>query len=329
MLSRVAESIYWMARQVERAENMARFLEVTHQLMLDQPEGSAEAFFPLVRVTGDEDFFWEHYPVANQSNVLSFVAFDRRYHSSIITSLAWARQNARGVREVLSSEIYEAISDLYHYVAGFADQPGRTPDDFLIETRRLVIQFSGVVDATMPRDLAWHFMTVGRGLERADKTSRILDVKYFQLLPDEHSIGTAVDDLQWATVLRACSAIEAYRREHQHIDVSKVVDFLMFHRHFPRSILFAITRACESLRSIDRLSGRPSDGDANQQISDLCERLESLTPGDVIAFGMHEFVDDLQSTLNDVGSAVGRENFHRSDHAIQPSDASIESGSEN
>ncbi|MEM6689858.1 MAG: alpha-E domain-containing protein [Planctomycetota bacterium] len=307
MLARVAESIYWMARQVERAENLARFLEITHTFQLDQPETTQNPWEALVQVTGDTAWFKEHYPTADEDNVTAFIAFDRDYGSSMISSLAWARQNARSVREVLSSEIYESINDLYQFVHQAEHKPHDVDDDFLVEVRRLAIQFSGVLDHTMPRDLAWHFANVGRLIERADKTSRILDVKYFQLLPSEHGPGTAVDDLQWAALLQACSGIEAYRREHQYVDITKVVEFFLFSQAFPRSVVFCVSGVKRSLHRIIELANRSSQSKASQAACELMKRLDSMDAGSVVAGGMHQFIDRLQLDLNDVSDALGRD----------------------
>ena len=193
MLSRVAESIYWMSRQVERAENLARFLEVTHNLILDQPENVIDPWEPLVQVTADHEFFDEHYKVANADTVTQFLAFDSEYGSSMLSSLRQARENARGVRESLSSEAFEQLNEFYHFVKAAAEAPTlESHSIFFDSVRRIAIQWSGVLDSTMPRDIAWHFANAGRLIERADKTSRVLDVKYFIIIGkmDMHEVLT-------------------------------------------------------------------------------------------------------------------------------------------
>jgi len=202
MLSRVAESIYWMGRQVERAENLARFLEVTHNLSLDDPFNVTNSWEPLIQVTADVEQFETTYDVANAETVTRFIAFDEAYPNSMLSSLRSARANARGVRESLSSEVYEQLNDFYHFVLDASRTPIiDSPNEFFDDVRRIAIQWAGVLDNTMPRDLGWHFANVGRLIERADKTSRILDVKYFNLLPRIQDVGTSVDDLQWSALL--------------------------------------------------------------------------------------------------------------------------------
>jgi uncharacterized alpha-E superfamily protein len=309
MLSRVAESIYWMSRQIERAENMARFLETTSFLILDQPDLLIDPWWPLVQVTADTELFQKQYNVADRSSVTRFIAFDRKYHSSMISSLAMARENARSVREVLSSEVYEAINDFYQYVKSSADSPETSPDDFLVQAREYAIQWTGVLDSTMPRDTAWHFANVGRLVERADKSSRILDVKYFQLLPEATDVGTAIDDLQWAALLRACSGVEAYRRMHHSIEIPKVIDFFLFNEVFPRSVEYCVSNTVWSLKQIASQTREDHDTTALALTQNLLDELVETDVQYVVAMGMHEFVDQLQCRLNDIGSALNLDYF--------------------
>lgn len=311
MLSRVAESIYWMSRQVERAENLARFLEVTHNLILDQPENLVDAWEPLVQITADNEIFQQRYGEATAETVTQFLAFDAEYSNSMLSSLRDARENARGVRESLSSEAFEQFNDFYHFVCEAAQKPVlESPTEFFDAVRRIAIQWTGVLDSTMPRDLGWHFANVGRLIERADKTSRILDVKYFNLLPRVDDVGTAIDDLQWSALLLAISGFEAYRRKHHLISIDKVVEFFLFNESFPRSILFCVTGAEDSLNQIFEISGPDSGGLAKQRTSALCHRLGATQVKEVLDGGMHQFVDSIQIQLNQIGDAMNEDYFH-------------------
>lgn len=316
MLSRVAESIYWMSRQVERAENLARYLEVTHNLILDQPENLVDPWEPLIQVTGDDDLFGEHYSSATADSVTQFLAFDDDYPSSMISSLRQARENARGVRESLSSETFEQLNDFYHFVNNAAQQPVlESPNDFFDAVRRMAIQWTGVVDSTMSHDLGWHYANVGRLIERADKTSRILDVKYFNLLPRVDDVGTAVDDLQWSALLLAISGFEAYRRKHHLIDIDRVVEFFLFNRTFPRSILYCVAGADVSLEEVKQLSKSDRAGEAKRLTAALRHRLTETRVKEVLAGGMHQFIDSLQVELNDIGAAMNQDYFHSLAHS--------------
>ncbi|MDA8743291.1 alpha-E domain-containing protein [Rubripirellula amarantea] len=311
MLSRVAESIYWMSRQIERAENLARFLEVTHNLILDQPENLLNPWKPLVQVTADNEAFDERFKEANADTVTQFLAFDDTYVNSMLSSLRQARENARGVRESLSSEAFEQINDFYRFVRDASNQASlESPNDFFDAVRRIAIQWTGVLDSTMPRDMGWHFANVGRLLERADKTSRILDVKYFNILPQVDDVGTAVDDLQWSALLSAISGVEAYRRQHHLISIEHVVEFFLFNHRFPRSITFCLFGMCESLAEIQGFSNSDSEHTTLPLAKALHDRLVSTDVQQVLSTGMHQFIDSLQTELNQIGAAMNHDYFH-------------------
>lgn len=310
MLARVAESTYWMARQMERAENLSRFLEVTLNFILDQPENLIDPWEPLVRVTGDTEWFNEHYSHFDQPSVTGFLAFDDRYANSMLSSLRFARENARGVRETLSSETFEQINEFYHFVNDAALRQVDPTAEFFVQVRQHALLFNGILDATMSHDQTWHFANVGRLIERADKTSRILDVKYFNLLPRVDDVGTAIDDIQWSALLLAISGFEAYRREHHLIDIEKVINFFLFNRRFPRSILSCVAGADWSLSQIDDASSAGQPRSAKKQTLALRHRLSNTNVKEVLAGGMHEFIDMLQTELNNVGNALNTNYFY-------------------
>lgn len=310
MLSRVAESIYWMSRQVERAENLARFLEVTHNLALDRPEHLVDPWESLIQVTADKKLFEEKYSSYDAESLTQFLAFDESNPNSMLSSLRQARQNARGVREVLSSEAFEQLNVFYHFVNDASKQPVlESPSNYLDEVRRIAIQWTGVFECTMSHDIGWHFANVGRLIERADKTSRILDVKYFTLLPRVEDVGTAVDDLQWSALLLAISGFEAYRRRHHSIDIEKVVEFFLINNTFPRAVLFCVAGVDWSLGEIEDVSKTTVEKTAKQLVSHLRHRLVETSVKDVLADGMHQFIDLLQTELNQVGDAMNQDYF--------------------
>ena len=257
MLSRVADSIYWMSRYVERAENVARFISVNLNLSLDMPGEAGQQWLPLVVTTGDHDEFQRAVSARpTKENVIQFLTFDHENPNSILSCLRAARENARSVREIISSEMWEHINRFYLMVrdGGTLEAVLDDPYDFFDQVRVSGQQFMGVTDATMTHGEAWHFCQLGRMIERADKTSRILDVKYFILLPKPTDVGTPFDDIQWSALLRSASALEMYRQRHGRISPANVVQFLMLDREFPRAVLYCLTRANESLHAI---SGTP------------------------------------------------------------------------
>ncbi len=311
MLSRVAESIYWMSRQVERAENLARFLEVTHDLTLDHQQSLVDPWEPLIRVTADDKQFRERHGVPNAANVTNFLAFDRDYSNSMLSCLHFARENARSVRETLSSEVFEQLNSFYHFVRDASRKSKlESPNEFFDAVRQHTLLWGGILDGTMAHDTGWHFANVGRLLERADKTSRILDVKYFNLLPKVDDVGTAIDDMQWSALLLAISGFEAYRRDHHMIDIEKVVEFFLFNKKFPRSVLCCVANADWSLQEIDESSKATAPGLGKTRIAKLRHRLSKTSVKEVIAGGMHQFVDHLQTELNEVGAGLHEDYFN-------------------
>ncbi|MCA9064071.1 MAG: alpha-E domain-containing protein [Planctomycetaceae bacterium] len=304
MLSRVANSIYWMSRYVERAENLARFMEVTLNVMLDLPDRSVQQWEPLVRATGDEEYFGNRYPDFSADHVRQFLTFDREYHSSILTSITLARENARTVREVISSEAWEQLNAFYHFIRNASHTVGTSPPaTFYDEIVTHSYLFNGIVDATMTHDAGWHFANVGRLLERADKTSRILDVKYFTLHRRLEDVDTTFDDLLWSAVLRSASGFEMFRKRYHTLTVHRIVEFLILNRSFPRSVRYCIDQVRASLSAIPG----PVDQGGNPALriaEAMADRLEQTDVHSIINGGVHEFVDALQTSLNDVGGAI-------------------------
>jgi len=318
MLSRVADSIYWMTRYIERAENLARFIDVTQYFTLDQPDEGADHWQPLIQVTGDESTFLQRHQNYSAESVIHFLTFDRRYANSILSSLTAARENARSVREAISSEIWEHLNDFYHGVLAAETQFQEdvrsfarygTADNLFDWIKRNSLISAGLLDSTMSHGIGWHFANLGRLLERADKTSRILDVKYFTLLPSLDLVGTTTDDLQWSELLRSVSAFEMYRKQYQTITVPRVIQFLVLDNRFPRAVRYCLEESLVSLQAIGnpeliRSADLPPINRAEEELSSLCRELSCLSAEDILNLGLHQFVDHLQRRLNDVGDRV-------------------------
>ena len=323
MLSRVADSIYWMSRYVERAENLARFVDVTFNLILDQPEQEDSQWEPLIYITGDEAVYRESYGRSTASNVINFLVFDTNYAGSILSCLMAARENARTVREAISSEAWEQINSFYHMVRGASKSDGssQTAPEFFDSIREQSQLFNGILDATLSHASGWHFANLGRLLERADKTSRILDVKYFTLLPGPDAVGTTLDDLQWSSVLRSVSGFETYRKQFHTITIHRVVEFLVLDRYFPRAIQFCVDRADESLHAISGSPQNTFQNSAEQRLGRLKAELAYSDVKSIIDTGLHEFIDDFQVKLNSVASSI-QDNFFAM-RPVQSSSSSV------
>jgi uncharacterized alpha-E superfamily protein len=313
MLSRVADSIYWMSRYIERAENVARFIDVTLNLMLDMPAGSVQQWQPLVDTTGDAQEFARRYGAATQQRVIQFLTFDLDNSNSIRSCLRAARENARSVREIISSEMWEQLNAFYLKVnsAAFDANTLRDPQNLFASVKMRSHEFAGVTNATMTHNEGWHFCRLARHLERADKTSRILDVKYFLLLPTAADVGTTYEDVQWAAVLRSASAFEMYRKRHGRMSPDRIVEFLLLDREFPRAIQYCLIAARQSVHAI---SGTPAGMFRNpveQLMGELCSELDYAQVDDIVATGLHEYLDRLQTRLNHVGADIHETFFAR------------------
>lgn len=312
MLSRVADAIYWASRYVERAENVARFVNVNLDLMLDTPSAQRPSWQPLVQTTGDHEWYEEHYSDYSPGNVTRFLTFDLEYPNSIISSVRAARENARTVREIISREMWEELNELYLIVneAKRQELVAEEMADFYDRIKLFGIHFAGVTDATLSHGEAWHFSRLGRMIERADKTSRILDVKYFILLPELGDIGSAVDQIGWTALLNSASALQMYRQRYQVIQPSDVAEFLLLDADFPRSIRHCLHRAQESLHAITSTPLGSYENQAERNLGLLTSRLDFAQTSEIMDKGLHQYLDEIQHVLNQVGEAISERFFY-------------------
>ena len=304
MLSRVADSVYWLNRYLERAENVARFIDVNYNLTLGDHRSLGTQWSPLVSTTGDQVDFDERYKGPTRENVLQFLLFDQDNPNSIISCVGAARENARAIREVLPTVVWEQLNQFHLMVRSSGNAALEQPHEFCHRVRLAGHMIVGAADATMSRGEAWHFSRLGRLIERADKTSRIVDVQYYILLPTTGDIGSALDVVRWSALLNSASALAMYRRQHGKIVPDKVADFLVLDRHFPRAMHFCVMKAFESLREITGSSAGTFRNRSEQQMGLLCSTMDYASVSDIIDTGLHEFIDDFQSRLNRVGAAI-------------------------
>lgn len=311
MLSRVAHCLFWMSRYIERADNVARLLEVNLQFMSDfqatQSGGNEQHWESLILSSGEEERFRELHSQANSRTVTDFLAFDLRNPGSILACVYAARENARMIRDQISLEMWETINELHLYLKSQSTAAvwAAGPQEFFAKIGRASHLFQGLTASTYSRSEGWEFIEFGKYLERADKTTRILDVKYHILLPSATDVGGALDTAQWQAVLRSASALEAYRRYYvREILPWKVAEFLIFSDSFPRSLHFCAAQVDDLLRRILGETGpRPRTAAARASRRALAN-LQSLTITDVLNQGLHEFLMEFQSTLATVSDEV-------------------------
>ncbi len=306
MLSRVADAIYWMNRYVERAENYARFMEVNFNLSLELPPDVSEQWKPLVVTTGDWQLYKSMHIDVEKNKVIHFLGFDPNNPNSIHNSLVNARENARAVRPEITREVWEQINFLYYFVKDGLSKKQWTKKDprgFFLDIKKGCQLLYGILDSTISRTEGWHFGKIGQLVERSDKTSRVLDVKYHMLLPSVDAVGSPVDLVQWASLLKSVSAYDMYRKKWGKLVPIHIAEFLIFDMGFPRSILNCLSHAEQSIHAI---TGKEESytNKAEKHMGRLKSNLEFADIEDIFNHGLHEYLDNFQKELNGVSETI-------------------------
>lgn len=305
MLSRVANSIYWMNRYIERAENYARFMGVNFNLVLDMPPNEREQWEPLLVANADNHLFYQYFDSPSRDAVLQFMSFDQRNPNAILSCLRSARENARSVREIITKEMWEHLNGVYLHVQDISGKKSWKMDEwqgFFNDIKMSSQLFYGIIDSTLTRNESWHFSRLGRFIERADKTSRFLDIKYFILLPSIEAIGSNLDLLLWSAVLKSASAYNMYRQAFRVLRPEDIIYFLVLDGRFPRSMYYCLSQAEQSLLAIS--NGATKGNNAIKLMGRLRSELEFTDASEIIASGLHEYMDTFQKRSNLVGEAI-------------------------
>ena len=307
MLSRVADRIFWMSRQMERAENMARILGVTSNLVLfgtKDAQQQKNLLAPLAITETDEAFFESHKKLTLTA-LLDFMALDEKNPSSIYSCLKWARENAHAVRWQITSEMWETLNATWLELKGFKrkDIVGADATRFFDWVKDRSHLFRGVTYGTIVRGEAFNFSRLGTFLERADNTARILDVKYHILLPRVEDVGGALDYYQWAALLRSVSAFETYRTLYRdQIFPIKVAELLLLERRMPRSLAACFDQVTEAL---NRIEGQ-NDQAAKRLAGELHARLTHADIEEIFQSGLHEYLEACLDDIGDLGNRIQR-----------------------
>lgn len=318
MLSRVANAIYWMNRYIERAENYARFMDVNFNLSLELPPDMQEQWRPLVVTTGDWPLYESLYEKVEKKKVLYFLTFDENNPNSIYSSILKARENARVIRPEITKEVWEQINYLYFFVKEGLEKKiwqKKDPREFFTQIKKGCQLLYGIFDSTISRSDGWHFGKIGQLIERADKTSRVLDVKYHILLPHPQAVGSPLDIIQWTALLKSVSAYDMYRKKYGKLIPQDISEFLILDKIFPRSILRCILHTEQSLYTITGTKEGYSNV-AEKKLGMLKSQLEYDDIGDIFQGGLHEYMDNCQKSLNDVSEAI-YETFFSIENIIQ------------
>jgi uncharacterized alpha-E superfamily protein len=308
MLSRTADHLYWMARYTERAENLARILEVNYRMSLlpQGPEIVEQGWIATLTIIGLLDAFKQRHDAVTPAKALEFMAFDRENPLSIYSCLRAARENARAVRGTLTSEIWETLNAtwLEMRVAGMRAASEAEMGNFFEWVKHRSHLARGVIQGTMLRDEAWHFAWLGTYLERSDSTARILDVKYHLLLPRGEKAGGATDYYQWSALLHSVSAFEIYRRVYRDlITPRRVAELLVLRDDMPRSLHRCISQVYTHLTALHNSTSDETERRAGELEASL--RFGRIT--DIFELGLHEYLVRFLGRTRDLGERVSRD----------------------
>jgi uncharacterized alpha-E superfamily protein len=314
MLGRTAQNMFWLSRYVERAENMARLLEVGYRMSLTSRRegGASEHLMSMMQAAEvDEDFAKKDRP-ADVDTVAHFMMFDPTNPSSVYSCLEAARTNARTVRTAITGDMWESINGAWLEFSQIKprDVRGAKLLGLLEWVKHISHQFRGALLGTILRDDGFAFLQAGNFIERADNTARILDMKYYVLLPRAKMVGGDLDIQQWTLILRAASAHRSYRHVyHDRYKAHNIADFLILRPEMPRSLIFCARFIKQNIDTLGEFYGHRQD--CNVAAEQLCAMVEDTTMDTIFAFGLHEFLTEFVTRNNAVSNSLSESyNFY-------------------
>jgi len=298
LLARYGECIFWLARYVERAENLARILDVNETFKRDAR--GDQNWQSIVHLHADDAAFYERHGEATAEAVLRFYVTDADNSSSIASAIRNARENARALRPLISAEMWVQLNVFQHRLNAIEDAdlaPERLADLFR-GIKEACQTHTGITEGTFYRDQGWCFYQLGRYIERADQTTRLLDMKYHLLLPQAEDVGSPIDIGQWNALLRSAAGYHAYRRQHPRgITPGSVAGFLLLNTSFPRSVFLCVSEVETLLTELKRRHGLRGGAGAAEELDWLRALLSTLTIAEILSQGLHEFLDIIQRHL--------------------------------
>jgi uncharacterized alpha-E superfamily protein len=316
LLARHAEAAFWMARYVERAENLARLLDVQQVFASDSRDPAS--WRSMLVLNADEARFLETHDTIDRASVTAFYVLDQDNPTSIISAIHMARENARALRPLISTEMWTQLNVFHRQL--YALTPTDLGEARLPRTYQMVKEgcqtHTGITDGTFFRDESWYFYSIGRWLERADQTTRLLDIKYHQLLPRGADVGSAFDIGQWNSVLRSAAGYYAYRRVHsQAMSAGTIAGFLLQNRAFPRAVALCVNDIDRTLHELRSRYGLRGGAKVLERIDELQAELTGRPIEQILIAGLHEFLDMTQKSLGLLALDIAREFFHRNEAA--------------
>ncbi|MES2662088.1 MAG: alpha-E domain-containing protein [Pseudomonadota bacterium] len=306
MLARVAETFYWMTRYLERVENLACLINVNANFLFDMPKEATLGWEPLIDMTGSRKEYEEKYNDFTEKNIIKFLLTDSPSAISLLSALSAARENARTIREVIPCEAWERINTFYNFVSQKlqTELSKRDRAQFLKEVIHIQQSITGLLSGCMNHDQAYLFIRIGRNIERADMTSRFVDVKVSSLSADDSLPLTPFENIQWMSVLKSLNGYQMYRQSMQvRVRRSDVLKFLFKFEFFPRSVLFCVSELESSVQKL------PIHEPVLRRIHSLKRIIQSKDVGRFNAVELHEYIDQIQVSCNSIHQALNEQYF--------------------
>jgi uncharacterized alpha-E superfamily protein len=310
MLSRMADNLYWLSRYTERAENLARILDVAQRLaaLPSTYAGASNEWESAVATAACQETFYETYDKATRENVIRFIVDSPANSSSIKACIETARGNARGVRTAITSEMWEIINNCWNEMhrAKLDTTTQGALSDFLQQVKEMSLRFDGAAYRTMLRSDQYWFQRLGTFVERADNMARLLDVKYHVLLPDQEPVGGGLDYFQWSSILRSVSAQTSYHWVYRdNVKPWLVADFLILRPEQPRSLISCYKALNEYLDQIADAYGR--QGPAQHIVRATTAKLQNTDMNQIFQSGLHEFLTEFIEDNSQLGAAISKQ----------------------
>ena len=307
MLSRTAENLYWLARYMERAETAARLLDVGSRIAMlpNSEQGYRNEWEALLRAGGSADAFARRYGDPVQRNIESHLFFDHENPSSVVSSITRARENGRIVRTALTTQVWDALNTAFQEMREMERRPRSAQSLSVLTdwTMRHSALVRGAIDATLLRNDGWDFLNLGYVLERADSTARLLDVKYYVLLPNLSFVGSGLDNYQWRTLLRAMSLHRAFHWAYGgEVTAAKIADFLILNPQTPRGLRPCVQAMTHHLDRLAQAYGAVTP--AQEAAPALRDRMEAVTIQGILDEGLHEFLTRFIREVSGVGQKI-------------------------
>ena len=314
MLGRTAANLFWLSRYIERAENVARLLEVGYRLSLTAQldESGNENLLSTLQAASAEKGYFEKYDETDFGNVMNYLLFDPQNESSIYSCLASARTNGRAVRTAITTDMWETLNSVWLEFSHVRprDVTGKKLPEMFLWVKQASHQFRGALLGTFLRRPGFAFSQLGNFIERGDSTARILDMKYYVLLPRASQIGDEMDVQQWSFILRATSAHRSYRHVyHDRYKAWNIADYLILRPEMPRSLKFCMRYVVENTGMLAGMYGQELT--AHAASTSLLNALEGNNMDHIFQDGLHEFLTSFIFRNNLISAAIAEDyNFY-------------------